>query len=506
MANPILDAARAKRAAKQEEMDALLATVETEERAEFNDDEVTKFEELAKSLKKLDKQIEGLEAENARSEKATAAAAVLAADDNSTRGAVVTREERTYERNGPNSFIQDLSVIAASGPAGDEFGGRAVAAKERLQRHAKETEVEARHDPELAQQLTEIRETPSRREQRVNPNTTDGTGGEFVPPLWLVGQYIPLARPGRVIANRMRHEQLPAGTDSINLPKIKTGTATAIQAAQANAVQSTDLTTSTVTAAVNTIAGQQDFSMQLLDQSPIDMTSVIFEDLSADYDQRLDLQVISGTGANGQHLGIFGQTAAAANSTTSFNSDQTKMNAVTCASVLFWDGTTATSFTQHRSILNAKTNIQMARVRTPTAIYVHPRRANHWQTASDSTIGRPLYTSYGRFNALGGPSGAEAEGEVGEVAGTVVVQDANIPIVCSTGAIVSGTGDMIGVVFEPDMILYEGALRMRVLPEILSGTLQMRVQIYAYSAFFPHRYPPSTTLITGTTGLAAPSW
>ena len=102
-------------------------------------------------------------------------------------------------------------------------------------------------------------------EERTNPNTTAGTGGEFVPPLWLVGSYAAMARPGRVIANRIPSQPLPPGIDIINIPKIKVGSATAIQAAQgaSGPVQSTDIQTATISAAVNTIAGQEDISMQL---------------------------------------------------------------------------------------------------------------------------------------------------------------------------------------------------------------------------------------------------
>lgn len=507
MANPILDAARSKRDNLSTEIDAMLEEAGNRDVPGFTDEEAETFTEKAAARKKLDAQIVDLEGEQKRADEAAAAAAELAKNE---RAAVVTREEMTYDRTGRNSFIKDLSHIAAAG-IDPSYQGAAHSARERMAQHLREVDVEAKTDAKLAANLRELRRTPDGREVRVNPNTTDGTGGEFVPPLWQVNMYIPLARAGRTIANRIRTEALPPGTDSINLPKIKTGSTTAIQAAQGNAVSSTDITTATVTAAVNTIAGQQDFSMQLLDQSPIDMTSVIFEDLSADYDLQLDKQVIGGTGASGQHLGIYGQTAASANSATSLNTDATKINAVTCASVIFSTGAT-TSFTQVRSILNGITNIQTLRLRTPTALHAHPRRINSWQFATDSPTattfdgGRPVFVRYGAFNALGTTGDPKAEGVVGELFGIPVVSDPNIPILCATGSITSGSGDMLGLVFEDDMLLYEGALRMRVLPEILSGTLQMRAQVYAYSAFFPHRYPPSTTLITGTTGLAAASY
>jgi hypothetical protein len=55
------------------------------------------------------------------------------------------------------------------------------------------------------------------------------------------------------------------------------------------------------------------------------------------------------------------------------------------------------------------------------------------------------------------------------------------------------------------LILWEGTPKFRALPEILSGTLQVRYQMYCYSAFMPGRFPPSMSLATGS-GLAAVSF
>jgi hypothetical protein len=69
-------------------------------------------------------------------------------------------------------------------------------------------------------------------EQRVNPNTTAGTGGEFVPPVWLVSDYVKYARPARPTADRCTNKPPPPGTDIINIPEITLGALTAIQPAR----------------------------------------------------------------------------------------------------------------------------------------------------------------------------------------------------------------------------------------------------------------------------------
>jgi HK97 family phage major capsid protein len=495
--NPVLVAAKQRRNKSQKQLNQLVTAAEMGRRS-LSTAEEQQFERLATSIKADGREIKRLKAEEKR--KNIAAAAALHTERGGARfGAYVTREAMTY---GPSiygekrSYFLDIATVSAGGQA---YGDREEASA-RLHQHAKEVEIEARSDRDLEARLYEMRMTPASLEARVNPNTTAGTGGEFVPPLWLVSQYVPLARAGRVCANRVQNLPLPPGTDSINIPKINGGALVAVQSANAAPVASQDITTKTVTAPVNTLAGQQDISMQLLEQSPLSMDGVIFQDLMRDYDRTLDQQVLYGSGSNGQHQGVLTQT----NQTS--NTDILKANAFTCSSTVFHDA--STSGTQYRSIANGAVTIETLRYESPTAIWCHPRRVTSWNFASDTT-GRPMFVGpgYGPFNAQGTAAySTNAQGYAGELYGLPVIKDANIPTTCVTGAVTGGTGDVIAVVKEDDLVLYEGVVRLRALPEILSGTLQMRFQLYCYSAFFPNRFPPSTSIITGTSGLAAPGF
>jgi hypothetical protein len=49
-----------------------------------------------------------------------------------------------------------------------------------------------------------------------------------------------------------------------------------------------------------------------------------------------------------------------------------------------------------------------------------------------------------------------------------------------------------------DLYLWEGSMRTRVLSEVLSGTLQVRLQVYNYVAFMGNRRPESISVISGT--------
>ena len=84
-----------------------------------------------------------------------------------------------------------------------------------------------------------------------------------MPPLWLITDYIPALRAGRVAADLCRQMDLPPGTDSINIPKIKVPTKVAPQTADAAAVASQDFTDTSVQANVKTLAGQEDVAIQL---------------------------------------------------------------------------------------------------------------------------------------------------------------------------------------------------------------------------------------------------
>jgi hypothetical protein len=77
--------------------------------------------------------------------------------------------------------------------------------------------------------------------------------------------------------------------------------------------------------------------------------------------------------------------------------------------------------------------------------------------------------------------------------GLPVILDGNIP-----STLGGGTESAVIVARTSDMYLWEGSLRSRVLTEVLSGTLQVRLQVYNYVAFMPDRLPKALCAITGT--------
>ncbi len=400
-----------------------VAKDERGDETDLTEAEDTEFRDLTDQIKDLDETIVARDArvseladEEKRAEHTDRAFKRAALTETNVR---VKSEAPTYERGSRQSYFRDLALAQIN---------QDRSAQARLDRHAEEIELES----------------------RTNPNRTDGTGGYFVPPAWLMDQYAEYLRAGRTTANVIGSMALPAGTDSLNIPKLATGSTAIIQTADAASVSSTDVTDSTVSAGVKTIAGQQDIALQLLEQSPLSFDEIIFRDLVADLNMNLDRQVISGSNASGQVKGLL--TVTVGNTTVSYI------------------GTTSAAL--YSKIAGAVNTVHTSRFLPPDAIIMHPRR---WATflAATDTAGRPLVVPSAQVpqNAQGTFEGPNSEGAVGSLQGVSVYVDPNVPT--NLGA--STDEDRIIIIRKSDPLLWEGGLNTRVLPEILSGTLQVRL-------------------------------
>ena len=450
------------RADAQTSLDGVIAAAGAENRTDLTADEAAAVTEARSKIQSIDAEVETLTAREAElvadAERRAAAEAVLAGlptppaavPAGGTGGVAdvrVGREELTYRRGGPHSYFRDLAKSRQE--AGGSYDDEAVA---RLRRHGQEMDVEL----------------------RANMNRTDGTGGEFVPPLWLMEQYVPLARAGRVTADLCRKLPLPAGTDSINLPKVSTGTATAEQS-DGGSAQKTDMTTTSVSGAVTTIAGQQVFAIQLLDQSPINFDEVVFADLLADLAVKIDTYVL-----NKASIGI--------------------LNVSGIISVTYTDAS-PTVPELYPKVADAKQQVDTNRYLPAQAIVMHPRRWA-WHLASLDSTNRPLVVPNGSgFNAFAGFQDVRAQGVVGELQGLPVYVDPNVPTNLGAGT----NEDRVILARFDDLFLYEGAVRSRVLFETDADTLSVRLQVWEYLAFIGSRYPKSIAVVSGT-GLVTPTF
>src|SRR3990167_684840 len=319
------------------------------------------------------------------------------------------------------------------------------------------------------------RERLSRHQMETRDVSTGDPGaGVFVPPVYLGDLWAELPRESRPLVNAIRSMPLPDSGMNFTVPRLTTGASVAVQAAQADAVSETDADGTLLTVNVNTIAGQQDMSIQALERTDPGFDQVVFSDLRAAYDSYLDTQAIAGSGSSGQHLGI---------------------RAVSGINTVSYSDGSPTVAELHPKVYDAIQQIADGRKANADLIVMQPRRAAWLASGLSSTF--PLFQQGQLMQAAGAQDG----GFLQSFAGLRVVIDGNI----ATNYGVATNEDEIYVVRSADLIMAEDPLRVRVLEQVLSGTLQVRLQVFAYSGFMSGRQPEAIAKISGT-GLVAPSF
>jgi HK97 family phage major capsid protein len=367
-------------------------------------------------------------------------------------GVEVGKEPRTYERGVRNQDGNFRSFF------GDLFHAKQDdhAAQTRLARHAREVAVE----------------------QRAAISTTSGGPG-LVPPQYLLDDLARFARSSRPFADALGPRALPDSGMTFNVPRVTTGTLAAVKT-EGSAVQVGSTVTDYLSFSVNTVAGLQDISRELLDRSDPATDQVLGQDLAADYAKKLDTQLLN----------------QATNGITLLSGT----NAVT------YTQASPTAITLYPKFAAAISAVWTNRFAAPDLIVMHPRRWAQLLGGTDST-GRPLVlpdTVAGTqaFNLMSTGDGSVPSGLVGQIQGLPVVVDPNI--VTNLGA---GTNqDTIIVTRRADQLFFEvGAPTVSVETGVLSGNLQVRIYAWGYFAFTFARYATSTSIIDGT-GLITPTF
>lgn len=362
-----------------------------------------------------------------------------------------SRDAEVYTPDGKHSYFRDLAFATIQNDMG---------AAKRLAQH---------------EQITKERKLAATDAAlKRDVETTDFSNSGFVPPQYLADMWIPIPRGKRPFADACVKIPLPPDGLTLTIPKVTTGVSVATQVNQADAVSETDSNADVVTASVNLFAGQNDLSLTAVERTRPGFDGIVMRDLVAAYNEYLDTQLLSGTGANGQHLGIRQVTSP--------------------YTVAYTDGT-PTAAELFPKLYDAIQGPLTNKVGPVTAIWAHPRRAAWLASNLSSTF--PLFQVDGLYQA----AGSQSNGLIMNVSGVPVRTDVNIGT--TYGA--STNQDEIYAVNMDEMFLAEGELRTRALPEVLSGTLQVRFQVFAYSAFIPHRLSKNISIVSGT-GLVTPTF
>lgn len=303
--------------------------------------------------------------------------------------------------------------------------------------------------------------------------SSDTGGADFVPPVWMEDLYVPVNRQARKVVATIPTLPLPDLGTSVEMPKLDSGVSVAASDDNGS-VSETDATTSTVTANIRLFAGQQDISVALFERTNMD--AIILADLVSAYDAALETAVVNGTSGAYSHVGLL--QVSGTNSVTYTDASPTAADTI-------------------GPVYDAISKIEQETSGryTATHLAMTPRRAA-W-LASSLSANTSLF-QVGNYNqALGEQSG----GSLINIAGIPVVTTSAIPT--NLGA---GTNQDRIVAYSADTMRFmEGPLRTRVLTEVLSGNLTVRIQAYAFSAFASERMPKAISIVSGT-GLVTPAF
>lgn len=432
------------RSALKDELEGLVAAATAEKRS-LTEDETARFDKGEADIRAFDERVKELDEQI----RADDAAAEMAKRYAPKPGDGVKSEPEIYRSgHGGRSYFRDLHLSRSKG------------------------------DRDATDRL--VRNNKGRAAEERAISTANGSGGEFVPPLWLENEFIKFSRPGRITANLTPTFPLPPGTDSINVPKVSGGTAVAVQTTQNSAMQQTDLTTTSISSGVTTVAGGQTVSLQLIEQSPLNIDDVVLSDLAADYARQLNLLVLSGSGTSGQPTGLL--TLSGTNA-------------------IDYNPTTPSASNFYSTVANAIQSIHTNRFLPPDTIVMHPRRWA-WLTAQADSTGRPLVVpAANAYNPTATPGAVASQGYVGTMLGLPVYVDALLPTNLTAD---TGTGeDAVIVARMSDLMLWESHVRAEAFEQTYASNLSVLIRLYNYVSFQPARYPKSLSVITGK-GLQAP--
>jgi HK97 family phage major capsid protein len=343
----------------------------------------------------------------------------------------ITSEPGVYESDGGRIF--DL-IGAARGD---------IAAQARLERHQRELAAE----------------------KRTHPNRTPGQGGYFAPPGFDQGQFAAFPRPGQVLAAAVPNFPLPAGVQSVSVPRLTTGSSVSTET-DGSADSQTDIADAELTSPVVVISGYSNVAIQLIDQSPQNASTewALLEDASSAYDLALEQQLINGSGTGGQLTGLL--NVSGTNSVSYTTATPSATGSASVPSMFASLGQLVAQTAQNRGTAQ---NGYFA-LSTSRAV---------WLASAEDASYRPLDLS----NAV-------PNGNFDLLSYRTLLSDA-MP------RTINGSQEPIIFCRPVDCCLWQSEPKTSVMLDVLSGTLQARIQFRRYAAFVV-RYPSSVSILTGT--------
>jgi hypothetical protein len=450
-----------KRAAKTlKERELIITQAQQEGRSNLREDEDERIEQLREQHdmeKESEKGIRAklataieVKAESDENEKAAREVKATGARRPSYDGvARVGTEERTYRPDtDPYGTVFSMDVLRQV--TGD------IQAQERLSRHMAEERVER------SQYLTRA------------VGTAAFTG--LTVPQYLTDLYAPSVAALRPFADVCTHHPLPQDGMSVNISRITTAPAVALQASQNAAVQETNAADTLLTIPVQTAAGQQTISRQAVDRGT-GIDDVVLQDLFRQYATKVDSTLVTQA-----------STGLSAIATS---------NAYTDA--------TPTGAELYPKILGAQAAAEAALLAqaTPDLAVMHSRRW-YWLSSQMSSTW-PLINSTGIPTQAAGVNFNKGYGDSFR---GVLPNGLNVVVDNNVGTLLgAGTEDEIYVTASAECHLWEDAnapMYIRA-EQPAAANLGVLLVVYGYFAYTFGRYANSVQKVNGT-GMIAPTF
>jgi HK97 family phage major capsid protein len=365
----------------------------------------------------------------------------------------IGQEERTYHRGNTGkggAFIRDIAMRAVYGD---------IEAEQRLIRHMQEERVE--------------------RGAKLTRAAGTGAFAGLTVPQYLTDMYAPAIAALRPFADVCNQHDLPDNGMTVNISRITTSTAVALQATENTAVTNQDIDDTLLTVNVQTAAGQQTLSRQAIERGT-GVEGIVMDDLFRRYATTLDSTLIN-------------------QATTGLSASGT--------SVPYVDAS-PTAAELWPKLLGAASGVEQALLGMGNAdvAVMHSRRWYWFQ--SQLTTAWPLISQGGFGQGPGGALGTANQEQYGRGArgvlptGMVVVTDNNIPTTKG-----GGTEDEIYVISSQECHLWEdpsAPVFIRA-EQPAAGSLGIQLVLYGYFAYTFGRYANAVQSIGGT-GMIAPTF
>ncbi|MGH2902498.1 MAG: phage major capsid protein [Solirubrobacteraceae bacterium] len=388
-----------------------------------------------------------------------------------------------YRQGDPStSFFRDL--VAAANPA---FGlprgyPRPEEAQERLRAHtlaeAARIEVaELRAQWGLAEHGIETPVTQSRA-----LDATPGSTGVFPAPVWMVEQWATVARAAAPLRELCTRVDLPPTGLELHIPRFDSVAGVVpMQYENVDPPQAFS-PTDELKARVATFSGDGVLSQQLFDRGGNFSDQIVLADFAENYAQTLQQQLVSGTGENGQLLGLL-------------NVPATPVNGVPGSRQVTYTAGSPTPAGLTNAVAQLAGQISDTRLRAPSALLCRGARWFWVAGTADGSGNEPTERP-----GTGCVPADTDTGPYGPWCGLPVYLDNTIPTELGS----SKDQDTVIAVRAKDVLLLEDPVgpRFSAMPATdEAGQLTVVLAWHMYASAFTQRYPSAIGSLMGT-GLA----